>query len=86
MAVMPKSERTKGGPTMHNALGLGHLSTATAGRAATDGGSLTPLGYQVAVVHPNGSGEPAYEVIDAAELYRYRPCAPGGPEVRAEAR
>ena len=86
MGVMSRSERTKGGPTMHNALGLGHLSTATAGRAATDGGSLTALGYQVAIVHPNGSGEPAYEVADAAERCRYRSYAPGGPEVRAEAK
>jgi glycosyltransferase involved in cell wall biosynthesis len=112
---------------MRDALGLGHISAATAGRAATDGGSvslgrrpagevrqvsargtprvtrlliivqnlpvpfdrrvwlecqaLTSAGYQVAVVCPKGSGEPAHEVIDSVELYRYRPYAPGGSKV-----
>ena len=87
MGVTPKSERTKAGPTIHDALSLGHLSAATAARAATDGGSLTSVGYQAAaVVCPKGSGEPAYEVIDLAELSRYRPYAPGAPEIRAEAK
>jgi glycosyltransferase involved in cell wall biosynthesis len=40
--------------------------------------ALTSAGYQVTVVCPKGSGEPAYEVIDSVELYRYRPYAPGG--------
>ncbi len=43
--------------------------------------ALTSAGYQVAVVGPMGSGEPAYEVIDSVELYRYRPYAPGGSKV-----
>jgi glycosyltransferase involved in cell wall biosynthesis len=43
--------------------------------------ALTSAGYQVAVVCPKGSGEPAYEVIDSVELYRYRPYAPGGSKV-----
>ncbi len=84
MGVMPKSERTKAGPTMRDALGLGHLSEAIADCAATDSGSLTSVGHQVTVVCPKGSGEPAYELIDSAELYRYWPNAPGGPEIRAE--
>ena len=86
MGVIPKSERTEAGPTTHDALGLGYLSPATADRAAADGGSLTSLGYQVAIVHSNCSGERAYGVIDSAELYRRRPYAPGGPEIRAEAK
>jgi len=86
MGVIPKSERTKAGPTTRDALGLGHLSGTVAGHAATDGGSLTSVGYQVAVVCPQGSGGPTREVIDSAELYRRRPHAPGGPEVRAEAK
>jgi glycosyltransferase involved in cell wall biosynthesis len=40
--------------------------------------ALTSAGYQVAVVCPKGSGEPAYEVIDSVEIHRYRPYAPGG--------
>ena len=43
--------------------------------------ALISAGYQVAVVCPKGSGEPAYEVIDSVELYRYRPYAPGGSKV-----
>ena len=43
--------------------------------------ALTSAGYQVAVVCPKGRGEPAYEVIDSVELYRYRPYAPGGSKV-----
>ena len=112
---------------MRDGSGLGHVSAATAGRAAPDGASVslgrrstseeqrvsareTPqptrlliivqnlpvpfdrrvwlecqalisAGYQVAVVCPKGSGEPAYEVIDSVELYRYRPYAPGGSKV-----
>jgi glycosyltransferase involved in cell wall biosynthesis len=40
--------------------------------------ALTSAGYRVAVVCPKGRGEPATEVIDSVELYRYRPYAPGG--------
>ncbi len=40
--------------------------------------ALTSAGYRVAVVCPKGRGEPAYEVIDSVELYKYRPYAPGG--------
>ncbi len=40
--------------------------------------ALTSAGYRVAVVCPKGSGDPAYEVVDSVELYKYRPYAPGG--------
>ena len=43
--------------------------------------ALTSAGYRVAVVCPKGRDEPAYEVIDSVELYRYRPYAPGGSKV-----
>jgi glycosyltransferase involved in cell wall biosynthesis len=40
--------------------------------------ALTSDGYQVAVVCPKGNGDPAYQVINTVELYKYRPYAPGG--------
>ena len=43
--------------------------------------ALVSAGYRVAVVCPQGKGEPTYEVIDSVELYRYRPYAPGGSKV-----
>jgi glycosyltransferase involved in cell wall biosynthesis len=43
--------------------------------------ALTRAGYRVAVVCPKGTGDPAYEVIDGVELYKYRPYAPGGSKL-----
>jgi glycosyltransferase involved in cell wall biosynthesis len=43
--------------------------------------ALTTAGYRVAVVCPKGKGDPAYQVIDGVELYKYRPYAPGGSKV-----
>jgi glycosyltransferase involved in cell wall biosynthesis len=40
--------------------------------------ALVSAGYQVAVVCPKGSDDPAYEVVDKVELYKYRPYAAGG--------
>ena len=40
--------------------------------------ALVSAGYQVAVVCPKGGGDPSYQVIDAVQLYKYRPYAPGG--------
>lgn len=40
--------------------------------------ALTSAGYQVTVVCPKGKGDPAYAVVDAVELYKYKPYAPGG--------
>ena len=39
--------------------------------------ALVSAGYRVAVVCPKGSGDPAYEIVDTVELYKYRPYAPG---------
>jgi glycosyltransferase involved in cell wall biosynthesis len=43
--------------------------------------ALISAGYRVAVVCPKGADDPAYEVIDSVELYKYRPYAPGGSKV-----
>jgi glycosyltransferase involved in cell wall biosynthesis len=40
--------------------------------------ALTAAGYQVTVVCPKADGDPAHQVIDSVELYKYRPYAPGG--------
>ena len=43
--------------------------------------ALVSAGYRVAVVCPKGSGDPAYQVVDAVELHKYRPYAPGGSKL-----
>jgi glycosyltransferase involved in cell wall biosynthesis len=43
--------------------------------------ALTANGYQVAVVCPKGKGDPAYQVVDSVELYKYQPYAPGGSKL-----
>jgi glycosyltransferase involved in cell wall biosynthesis len=40
--------------------------------------ALVEAGHDVSVVCPKGKGDPAYEVVDGVELYKYRPYAPGG--------
>jgi glycosyltransferase involved in cell wall biosynthesis len=43
--------------------------------------ALVAAGYRVVVVCPKGKGDPAHEVIDTVELYKYRPYAPGGSKL-----
>ena len=43
--------------------------------------ALVSAGYRVAVVCPKGKSDPSYEVVDAVELYKYRPYAPGGSKI-----
>lgn len=43
--------------------------------------ALVSAGYQVTVICPKGDGDPAYQVLDAVELYKYRPYAPGGSKL-----
>jgi glycosyltransferase involved in cell wall biosynthesis len=43
--------------------------------------ALVAAGYQVSVVCPKGKGDPAYEVIDTVEIYKYAPYAPGGSKI-----
>ena len=40
--------------------------------------TLVANGHEVAVVCPRGKGDPAHQVVDGVELYKYRPYAPGG--------
>ena len=43
--------------------------------------ALVAAGYRVAVVSPKGDDDPAYQVVDSVELYKYRPYAPGGSKL-----
>ena len=43
--------------------------------------ALVSVGHQVTVVCPKGEGDPAYQVVDGVELYKYKPYAPGGSKV-----
>jgi len=43
--------------------------------------ALTGAGYRVTVVCPKGKGDPAYQVIDGVQIYKYRPYAPGGSKL-----
>ena len=43
--------------------------------------ALVAAGYRVAVVCPKGKDDPAYEVVQTVELYKYRPYAPGGSKL-----
>ena len=40
--------------------------------------ALVSAGYQVSVVCPKANGDPARQVVDDVQLYKYRPYAPGG--------
>jgi glycosyltransferase involved in cell wall biosynthesis len=43
--------------------------------------ALVSAGYHVTVVCPKGEGDPAYQVVDTVEVYKYRPYAPGGSKL-----
>ena len=43
--------------------------------------ALVADGYEVAVVCPKGKGDPAYQLVDSVQLYKYRPYAPGGSKI-----
>jgi glycosyltransferase involved in cell wall biosynthesis len=43
--------------------------------------ALASESYSVAVVCPQGDGDPAYAVVDGVEIYKYRPYAPGGSKI-----
>ena len=43
--------------------------------------ALVADGHEVAVVCPKGKGDPAYQLVDSVQLYKYRPYAPGGSKL-----
>ena len=43
--------------------------------------ALVSAGHQVAVVCPKDDGDPAYQVLDGVELYKYPGYAPGGSKL-----
>jgi glycosyltransferase involved in cell wall biosynthesis len=43
--------------------------------------ALLSVGHQVTVICPKGESDPAYQVVDGVELYKYKPYAPGGSKV-----
>jgi len=43
--------------------------------------ALVSAGYEVSVVCPKETGDPAYAVVDSVQLYKYRPYAPGGSRI-----
>ena len=43
--------------------------------------ALVSAGHQVTVVCPKGDGDPAYQVVDGVQLYKYKPYAPGGSKL-----
>jgi glycosyltransferase involved in cell wall biosynthesis len=43
--------------------------------------ALVSAGHRVTVVCPKGEDDPAYQVIDTVQIYKYRPYAPGGSKL-----
>jgi glycosyltransferase involved in cell wall biosynthesis len=80
--VLPQSNRTGAGPKGARLLIIvQNLPVPFDRRVWLECQALTSAGYRVAVVCPKGKDDPAYEVIDSVELYKYRPYAPGGSKV-----
>jgi glycosyltransferase involved in cell wall biosynthesis len=82
MDVLPQSERTRPAPEgVRLLIIVQNLPVPFDRRVWLECQGLTSAGYRVAVVCPKGKGDPAYEVIDSVELYRYLPYAPGGSKL-----
>jgi glycosyltransferase involved in cell wall biosynthesis len=69
-------ERAAGGPRV--LIIVQNLPVPFDRRVWLESQALAAEGYQVAVVCPKGKGDPAYQVLDGIEIYKYRPYAPGG--------
>jgi glycosyltransferase involved in cell wall biosynthesis len=83
--VLSDSKRAKASPAQRDAprilIIVQNLPVPFDRRVWLECQALVSAGYRVAVVCPKGSGDPAYQVIDSVELYKYRPYAPGGSKV-----
>jgi glycosyltransferase involved in cell wall biosynthesis len=83
--VLSDSKRAKASPAKRDAprilIIVQNLPVPFDRRVWLECQALVAAGYRVAVVCPKGSGDPAYQVIDSVELYKYRPYAPGGSKV-----
>jgi glycosyltransferase involved in cell wall biosynthesis len=83
--VLSDSKRAKASPAKRDAprilIIVQNLPVPFDRRVWLECQALVSAGYRVAVVCPKGSGDPAYQVIDSVELYKYRPYAPGGSKV-----
>ena len=85
-----RSERIRRGPASRDVPGPGYprlliivqnLPVPFDRRVWLECRALVSAGYRVAVVCPRGSGDPAYQVIESVELFKYRPYAPGGSKL-----
>lgn len=85
MDVLSDSKRAKASPAKRDAprilIIVQNLPVPFDRRVWLECQALVSAGYRVAVVCPKGSGDPAYQVIDSVELYKYRPYAPGGSKI-----
>ena len=85
MDVLSDSKRAKASPAQRDAprilIIVQNLPVPFDRRVWLECQALVSAGYRVAVVCPKGSGDPAYQVIDSVELYKYRPYAPGGSKI-----
>jgi len=83
--VLSDSKRAKASPAKRDAprilIIVQNLPVPFDRRVWLECQALVSAGYRVAVVCPKGSGDPAYQVIDSVELYKYRPYAPGGSKI-----
>jgi len=77
--VLPNRERTKADTAKTRVLIIvQNLPVPFDRRVWLECQALVAAGYQVAVVCPKGKNDPAYQVLETVELYKYRPYAPGG--------
>jgi glycosyltransferase involved in cell wall biosynthesis len=77
--VLPNRDRTKADTAKTRVLIIvQNLPVPFDRRVWLECQALVAAGYQVAVVCPKGKNDPAYQVLETVELYKYRPYAPGG--------
>ena len=81
--MLPSQEQIKGSSTAARILIIvQNLPVPFDRRVWLECQALVSAGYRVAVGLPEGQrNDPAYQVIDGVELYKYRPYAPGGSKL-----